>query len=269
MDTHPHASSPARASANLIQAPKAAAPGGQAIVDVLFLFDPRFGNGTPRVRIRHLIALANQAHLDSGTNVQFRIAGMRKLPWLINTANRSVDDDTLLDRVSYRLYSDQTYGALVESVHADLVAVMRPNTSRQLACGVGFIGGAGGSDFLPETGVSIVNDGVDETGTSYCDEYTFAHETGHNLGSSHDRPNAFTPGHFAYSYGKTGTDKAGTQWYTIMAYAPSYAAELAPVFSSPDVSCGMAPQTAVPCGNKRNDNALSILNSAAAVATYR
>jgi hypothetical protein len=159
----------------------------------------------------------------------------------------------------------QTYGA-------DLVTLVRPfyATAQGGNCGVGYVGGYGGSSIAgyQAYGYSVVSDGTDVGGQNYyCDNYTFAHELGHNMGSMHDRATVQSQGGgsgaypYAFGHGLSGT------FGTIMSYIRPTVGK----FSTPNVTCSVSN---LPCGVASSDgansadNALSLNNTRAAVSAF-
>jgi len=146
------------------------------------------------------------------------------------------------------------------------------------SCGVAWVIGAnaapaGGYGTLA---YSVVNDGADTGGSAFfCNDATFAHELGHNMGAMHDRltigkswsgNGAFPAGAYAYSYGYG----VSNQFITIMAYANYGVAPQSGKFSNPAVLC-----VGLPCGVSELDatnganNALTFNNSRSLIAAFR
>ncbi len=266
----PPAEARAIAAAKVSQAPvsAAAAPTPQSTVDVMVVYTPslltQLGSGL-QTRLDHLVAIANQAYIDSEVAIKIRLVHSAQVAYSDTTDNNDALDDisglygnsippSLASVATWR----NTYGA-------DLVVLMRAfNHSTQSGCGVAWVGGldAGtlvGSD---HTGYAVVSNG--NSGSFFCDEFTFAHELGHNMGNMHDRRTdpVSTSGAFSYSFGH-GVDNA---FSTIMAYPSSFTnGPTIGKFSNPQIDC-----KGRPCGVSGSaNNALSMNNVRSQVANYR
>ncbi|MDD5295306.1 MAG: M12 family metallo-peptidase [Rhodocyclaceae bacterium] len=243
---------------------------GATQVDVLILYTPGFvtRNGTTwRTRIDQLVALANQAYVDSGVAIQLRAVGVEQVSYSDQTTN-----STALSLLTGSSGAFSNVAALRKQYGADLVTLIRPfyMTAQGQNCGVGYIGGYGGSNIAAYANYaySVVSDGRDVAGTSYyCTDYTFAHELGHNMGSMHDRATVTSQGGgtgaypYAFGYGKSGS------FGTVM----SYISPVVGKFSNPNVStCGGTQACGVPSTNTASsaDNAQSLNNTSAAVAAF-
>jgi hypothetical protein len=151
--------------------------------------------------------------------------------------------------------------ALRDQYGADLVTLLRPfKYAAQQTCGTSWLNGASGSMLSSYFGFSVAGDGRD--GSAYCTDYAMVHEMGHNMGSSHDRANAGSPGKFPYSYGYG----VSSQFGSIMSYQNPRIG----IFSNPRINlCN-----GYPCGIDSTspaaaDNAQSLNNVAATVAAFR
>ena len=235
---------------------------GASVIDVLVLYTPELvsihgSDAGARTRIEHLIALSNQAYIDSGIGLSLRLADARLVRY---PANYSID--AALDDITYG-----THFAVSEVADwrrrsgADLVALVRPynRVTDPSTCGLAWLGGYGGSNIAYDSAYafSAINDGSDISGSGYyCDSYTFTHELGHNMGCAHDHAHASVQGAYPYSYGHGVTGSFGT----IMSYIDPEVAK----FSSPLIQCN-----GQPCGiADYADNARSINNTRAALAAY-
>lgn len=236
-------------------------------IDVLVLYTPGLeasygGVDQAQARIQHLVALANQAYIDSGVAIELRLVGAVK----IDAPDYSLNAGTL-NAITYGTAPYNKVAWLREVYGADLVSVMRPFSMAQGGlCGTGWVGGSNGTPIalFRNQAFSVVSDG--QYGSYYCSTYTFAHELGHNMGSTHDRATvarqAGNHGAFPYSF---GYGIAG-QFGTIMSYVDPEVGK----FSNPGKSC----KGQTPCGIGEADvanaanNALSLNNTRRDVAAF-
>jgi Metallo-peptidase family M12B Reprolysin-like len=192
-------------------------------------------------RINTLVATMNDALTQSQVALTIRLVNATQVSYSDTTTN----DEALTAISPSSSNALKTVDTLRNQYGADLVALLRPYNSaaHENLCGVAWILGFGGAGIKPgdEThGFSVMSDGVDSLGpiagaTSVCEEVTFAHEIGHNLGLNHDRANANFAGSTAYSYGYIDT---AVGFGTIMSY---FGSARIPKFSNPNVSCLGAP----------------------------
>lgn len=238
-------------------------------IDVLVLYTaglPALYSGGIDALIDHLVALSNQAYIDSGIAIQIHLVGKIKTNYGEDTDN----DQALTD------LTDASDIALTQAPNwrtqygADLVTLVRPfNKTYMTSCGVGWVNGGGGSSFDPGYAYSVVSYGKSVDGQKYlCSDYTFTHELGHNMGAAHDRKtqNEYSPssysGAYPYSY---GYGYAGT-FGTIMSYIDPRVGK----FSNPAISCA----SGYLCGVSENDpkyganNALTLNNTRGYVAAF-
>ncbi len=226
-------------------------------VDFVGLYDADFAARYPgalaQTRIAHFVALANQAMVDSGVQVTLRTV-------LTQPATGAVSPSAL-DNIQ-DLYDAQQVGgsfagldvlALRALNGADLITFFRAHDlyAREV-CGVAIFP----DDF--RAGANIVMDG--ESGGSICDDYTFAHEVGHNFGARHQLAADPTPGR-GHAFVRLG------QFNTIMGTfgtgRPDRRLQLG-YYSNPLVACGN-----LPCGTAGSeDNAGAMNDNAERVAGY-
>lgn len=245
---------------------------GKTQIDVLVLYTPgletRFGGNDPALnRLQLLAALSNQAYIDSNVQISLRVVAAVKVDMPDNTSNSQV-----LSAMQQATGFFANIRTLRQTYGADLVTLVRPfyASAQGGNCGVGYIGGYGGSNIAGYSayGYSVVSDGTDMGGqNSYCDNYTFAHELGHNMGSMHDRPTVQSQGGgtgaypYSFGHGLSGT------FGTIMSYIRPTVGK----FSTPSVTCS---SSNLPCGvdaaNSATsaDNALSLNNTRSGVAGF-
>lgn len=249
-------------------APKSAAPAANTTIDVLVLytdgFKARLGTAAA-TRISSLVALANQAYKDSGVAITLRLVGTAQV------AYTDVNSDSIaLSDLSNGAGAFANVRALRSEYGADLVTVLRPlHTKARMTCGLGWIGGYGGNpiSWYAGSGYSVVGDGTDMDGRGYyCNDYSFAHELGHNMGSMHDRATVAAQGggSGAYPYG-FGYGKSGA-FGTVMSYINPVVGK----FSNPALKtcanqvCGISETDVRNAAN----NALSLNNTRDAVAAF-
>lgn len=260
-------------------APVQAAASGPATIDVMVAYTPGFvaetGSQTKALtRIQNLVDTTNAAYVASGVNQQIRLVYAVQVNYPDNTSNQSaLDDITGIDENGNTVptpASLQNIASLRVQYGADLVALLRSyDNAVQGDCGVGWLIGGNKTAIVPSEqkpyGYSVVSDG--KSGGYYCLETTFAHELGHNMGSTHDRANATEPGAYSYSYGYVGTSSSGG-FSTIMAYGSTSDAPLN-LFSNPNIStCKNNPCGVADSSPSSADNAHSMNNTAALIAQF-
>lgn len=192
-------------------------------------------------RLNLLVTATNQAYKDSFIDLQIR---------LVHTEPTSYGDsktnNTALDDLTNGAGVFSNVAALRTQYGADLVNLFRPYDYSFGNCGLAWLGMNNGSAANKNDGFSVVSDGSDKSGSNYyCDDTTFAHELGHNMGLEHERENAIgsKPIYpYAYAWGINGT------FGTIMGYdSPSLN-----YFSTPLLPTQCA---GTPCGYPKSDAA--------------
>lgn len=181
-------------------------PGSSALaeIDVLLLHGRNMAGPGMRTRLNHLMALANQALLDSQAPVRLHLAGIEP----------SLNGDTGSNRQTlYRLTAHQgayrNTGSLRQQYRADLVLLVRGFKAKPhgQSCGEAWVNGSSGSPLSADLAYGVINHGRD--GGYYCSGLTLAHEIGHLLGAAHDRQHAQVAGHFSYAHGYGVAGKFG------------------------------------------------------------
>lgn len=226
-------------------------------VDFVGLYDADFAVRYPgalaATRIAHFVALANQAFVDSDVAVTLRIVLTQ--PAIGPVSPSALDNvDALYDAQQFgSSFAGVDVAALRALTGADLISFFRvQDLYAREVCGVAFFP----ADF--RTGINVVMDG--ESGGSICDDYTFAHEVGHNLGARHQLAadatpalgHAFVrPGQFTTIMGSFGTGK------------PDRRRQLG-YYSNPRIACGN-----LPCGAAGSEDNAGAMNAEAdRVAAY-
>jgi len=251
----------------------AAAAGTQATnsIDVLVYYSPdmetRYGSAAAvATRVDALFAAANQAYGAASLGYTLRRVGLKKV-----AVSETLANDSVLSRLQAGTGEFASMRSERDAAGADLVTMIRPLRAAQHgSCGVGYIGGYGGSDIRQYSDymTSVVGDGSDRTGAAYyCDTMTLAHETGHNLGLMHDRATVASQGGgtgvkpYAFGYAVANT------WGTIM----SYTSPVQYRFSNPvDRTCpGNTACGVVSTATNSADNAQALGHSLPLVAAFR
>ncbi|MCC5087121.1 reprolysin-like metallopeptidase [Xanthomonas campestris] len=250
-----------RSLALVKQAASATTP---AVVDVLVGYTPGLVHELGSVdavntRINYLVAVTNRAYSDSQVNGRLRLIGTQQ----VNYTDSTTDDAALNDLTEASGTSSlAALHSTRDTQGADLVALLRPYRANQGACGVAWLNGGGLQSYnvnMQGSGYAAVSDGTDEEAGNYCEDITFAHEIGHNLGLAHDKADS-GPGAFTYAYGWRQTLDEGS-FNTIMAYA-SDDQQRVPYFANPRITlCN-----GNPCGDANEADQTRALNIAMPIA---
>jgi hypothetical protein len=221
-------------------------------VDILVAYTPAAKNangGTAGITalISSAIATANLSYNNSQVGLTLRLAHCTEVSY-VESGSLGTDLPRLANTTDGHLDNLPT---LRNNYKADLVSLIVDNASD--AAGIAYLWSPGyGSGFGPY-GYSVVVDAYADAGL------TLAHEVGHNLGCGHANGDGGS-GAYSYSYGYRFT-VGSTQYRTVMAYAPGVRL---PYFSNPGVS-----YQGTSTGNSLANNALTILNSKATIASIQ
>lgn len=214
-------------------------------VDVLVLYtDAAVAQAGGEVQmidwINWAVADSNAIYASTGIGLTMRLAGAsRAAGYIEDAASMANDLYALRDPADGKL--DQAL-PLRNSAAADMVALVRADG-----------GGACGIAWLLGTDPASEGYAYSVTALGCFTNRTFTHELGHNMGCCHapgDGGGCTTGGVFAYSVGHRFNGLSGTQYRTVMAYAPG---TRIPRFSSPTTL-----YDGTPTGLVDRDNAASI-----------
>jgi hypothetical protein len=237
---------------------------GEVRIDVLGLYTTdlvalRGSVSAAKTEFTHLIAVANQAHIDSGSVVRLRLVATQQTNYPANSFN----DAALSALQANALPDGLDVRALRDASAADLVAMLRPYHDGDYSCGIANLGAA---SLHPETASADTGFSVSDTGS--CGPLVLAHELGHNLGSMHDiqtstdADGGIQYGAYPFSFGYR--QDGPPAFATVMAYAIGNQPWLG-YFSSPAIAvCG------APCGvADQADNVRSLNLMARTISRYR
>lgn len=240
--------------------------GGEVTITILAAYTRNLSQlrgsaAAAQTEYRNLVAVMNQAHVDSGSRARFEIAGFVEVIYPAGEWNQEaradIIDNSLPDGTNLHVLRNQK--------SADLVALIRPYVEGDLTCGISQFPGPEleAHRLDPGTGFSV-------TAVEACAPLVFVHEIGHNLGLMHDRDTIAGPhgatlsyGAFPFSFGHRQLGPPG--FATVMAYDSESRPRLG-YFSHPDTTrCGGAA-----CGDAElADNVRAINLTAGSIARFR
>jgi len=237
------------------------------VIDVLVAYTPAALTDAGTVQamdaeIALAVSVTNAAYEDSGVAGRLRLAGTSALTEDFDLSDESLKQLRFVDDG----HADGLH-ALRNRTGADLVSVLVHDPT---GCGLGYLllSIQASTTYASPFGFSTVDY------SCAVDNYSFAHELGHNMGLDHDRgaPPPITP---LFPYGVGYVDVAH-EWRTIMAYDNQCAAQDPVVhcerlgrFSNPDQTYEGAPLGRPASGPDPADERLALNNAHAYVASYR
>ncbi len=233
-----------------IQTPRATERVAEVTLDVMVVYTAEArvatgGTAAMEALIQLFVAAANTTYANSLVNISLRLVYAGEVAY-----NESGSAMTDLNRLTFLNdgYLEEVH-ALRDQYGADVVSLLVNDFDY---CGIAWL------YFGPTRAFSVVDFG--------CGSATFVHEIGHNMGCAHDHAHANAPGEFTYSYGHRFNGQSGTQWRTVMSYAPGMRIQH---FSNPAVAYDGA-STGIPEGQPNPaDNARTVNNTSPSMANYR
>lgn len=235
-------------------------------LDVMIVYPPAMTQRYPGVllpvRLAHLVAVANQAMVNSQVDAVVRLVHHQQL-----ADPSSPDNFEVISAMRQALAGDgQPPFAGLDQLRAqhgaDVVVWTWPHDiDTRGSCGVAYLPDDSNGDYDASAAAQITNDGT--SNWSVCSNDVFTHELGHNLGAVHQGyPGA--PDSPAYAWVEPG------RFNTVMGSFGSNHADRfrrLPLFSNPDILCGGAPCGSSTPGQQANQ-ALVLNTMAPIVAGY-
>ena len=240
-------------------APSSGADDGSTI-DVLVVYTAAAASGSSNIMAEIQLGIdeTNQSYADSGITQRVRLVHAAQVNY-----TETGKGDTDLTRLKNKSdgYLDEVH-SMRDTYAADLVSFWVENMD---ACGIGYLMTTVSTAFA-SSGFSVVKR---DCATGY---YSFGHEMGHNMGAHHDRyATKNEDGAYPYSHGYVYTPE---KWRTVMAYNNQctdngYSCTRIPYWSNPGVDYQGSPTGISQNSPNSASNALTLNNTAYAVANFR
>ncbi|OZY86245.1 hypothetical protein CBP51_04235 [Cellvibrio mixtus] len=217
------------------------------VIDVLVVYTKGTADnygGDPTTRINQLFQVTNQIYVDSGVDLEVRVASTLMVDYTDeNSAETALQDITFNRDPAF----NQVAAARAQA-NADMVILYRPYKAIHGNCGLAWTGGTDTQgDFSDPTLKDFMFAHIAFDG---CGDFMTAHELGHNMGLRHSRKQDGKGATFDYALGH-GEDNKFT---TIMAYQSAFNVDYwdgkVYKFSSPALNCKGSP-----CGVDRTNTA--------------
>ena len=231
------------------------------IIDVLVVYTAAARSGAGGTT--NMVNLINLA--VSETNIGYERSGIFSRMRLVHTSEINYDEAILTTSSGWGTTLSQLTNQdnVIDEVRnmrntygADLVVMIVNNMTY---CGIGWL-------MTP----NYINDSVGNSlvsRTCTTGYYSFAHETGHNMGAHHDRLNSGGgTAMYSYSYGYQAPDSS---FRTIMAYNCTSGCSRINNWSNPEVLYNGKPTGIVSTASNSADNRLTLNNTAPIVSNFR
>lgn len=233
---------------------------GGYVIDVMVVY-----SATARSRAGGTSQMQNLINLAvSETNTGYQRSGVTSTMRLVHTAEVNYDESILSTSTGWSTALSEltNQDGKIDQVRdlrniygADLVVMIVDNTTY---CGIGWL--MTPSYTSDNVGYSVVSR---TCATGY---YSFAHETGHNMGAHHDRASAGGTAMYSYSYGYQAPDSS---FRTIMAYNCVSSCPRINNWSNPNVLYNGKPTGVSSTAPNSADNRLTLNNTAPIVSNFR
>ena len=219
------------------------------VIDVLVVYSTAAknavgGSSAMTSKINLAISESNSAYSSSFVNQELSLVHKAEM---VGYTEPSSFSQILYDLTDQNDGDMDNVHALRDQYDADMVAMICRNSQY---CGIAWL--------MTNVSVGFASNAFSVTNYSCATGYySFAHELGHNMGSSHDPQNA-SSGAYSYSFGYRTSNNA---YRTVMAYSPGSRILR---FSNPNVT-----YNGYTMGNASQDNARSLNNTSSTVADFR